>query len=132
VDLAGVADHDELAAAFHQMKTASANLGDKVQAANLALDIAHRTANDTATHHGLGAENLIQPGRGEIFQEWVGVHHGARLHVSRKGRVNRNQICCAQEFSAKILGVRSVASDRACQNPGKGRGLTPAARLARI
>jgi hypothetical protein len=102
-----IADHDELAAAFHQMESAAADGGDKGIAADLTLHIPDGPAHDTATLCGLGLKDGIKPSVG------VGMGNGDHLH--------RNSL--TQE--GLTIGER-------CQPPGSGSGFSPAAMLARI
>lgn len=56
-----VADHNELTAAFHQMKAASAHFGIKRFTPNFMFHIAHRTADNAATLCRLGAKDCVAP-----------------------------------------------------------------------
>jgi hypothetical protein len=56
-----MADNDELAAAFQQMKAARLDLTHKAVAPDFAFDPPNVTSHNTALSHGLGAEYRGNP-----------------------------------------------------------------------
>lgn len=65
MQLAGVSDHDELSAAFDEVKALAAHLGDKGRAADFTFHIVNGATNDAALGDGLGREKIVKPGLGK-------------------------------------------------------------------
>jgi hypothetical protein len=61
----GVADHDELSAAFDEVKASLANFADKDLSAHFPLYIANRAADDAAFADRFGSKDLVEPGLGK-------------------------------------------------------------------
>ena len=106
LQLTRIADHNELSATFKQVKAPASNFGHKCWATDLTLDIAYGAADNACLANRLGGEEVVQPG---LSQKRRGAEH---LHPDRIG--NRDE-----EIANGTL-------------QGRGRGLSPAAMLARI
>jgi hypothetical protein len=59
--MSGIADDNELAAAFHQVKPAAANFGEKARAPNFALNVPDGPSHNSVFAHRFGLKHQIQP-----------------------------------------------------------------------
>jgi len=62
-----IADHNELAATFQQMKTACFDLLDKPAAANFMFNPSDRAPDNSTSGNGFGGKDLINPFSGMVW-----------------------------------------------------------------